>query len=144
MQTRKKGQLESVFFVFQCSPAVVPEPGGTGGWPGGRRDEGAGFSALRTFLVGPTPRSGSAYSEGRSSSSKRSGRRGLHICAEGQTATVAVKLLHSEGRASGPLRRQSAVLEKSSAVGMMAMESAGLAAHSDCEYVQGAPAQTSA
>ena len=45
----------------------------------------------------------------------------------------AVKLLHSEGRASGPLRRRSAVLEKSSEVGMMAMESAGLAAHSDCE-----------
>ena len=42
------------FFVFQCPPAVVPEPGGTGGWPGGRRDEGAGFSALRTFLVYPT------------------------------------------------------------------------------------------
>ena len=39
-------------------PAVVPEPGGTGGWPGGRRDEGAGFSALRTFLVDPTLRVG--------------------------------------------------------------------------------------
>ena len=45
----------------------------------------------------------------------------------------AVKLLHSEGRASGPLRRRSAVLEKSSEIGMVAMESAGLAAHSDCE-----------
>ena len=33
----------------------------------------------------------------------------------------AVKLLHSEGRASGPLRRRSAVLEKSSEVGLMAM-----------------------
>ena len=40
--------------MFQCPPAVVPEPGGTGGWPGGRRDEGAGFFALRTFLVDPT------------------------------------------------------------------------------------------
>ena len=54
----EKGPARERFFVFQCPPAVVPEPGGTGGWPGGRRDEGAGFSALRTFLVDPTPRPG--------------------------------------------------------------------------------------
>ena len=46
----------------------------------------------------------------------------FNVCAEGQTAVVAVQLLHSEGRASGPLRRRSAALEKSSEVGMMAME----------------------
>jgi len=37
----------------------------------------------------------------------------FNVCAEGQTAVIAVKLLHSEGRASGPLRRRSAVLAKS-------------------------------
>ena len=51
--SEKRPARERVF-VFQCPPTVVPEPGGTGGWPGGRGDAGAGFSALRTFLVGPT------------------------------------------------------------------------------------------
>ena len=54
-QTRKKRPARERFFVFQCPPAVVPEPGGTGGWHGGRRGGGAGCSALLTFLVGPTP-----------------------------------------------------------------------------------------
>ena len=48
-QTRKKCQR--AFFCVSMPPAVVPEPGGTGGWPGGRGDEGAGFSALRTVSI---------------------------------------------------------------------------------------------
>ena len=42
----------------------------------------------------------------------------FNASAEGQAA-ITVKLLHNEGRASGPLRRRSAALAE---VGMMAME----------------------
>ena len=88
------------------------------------RAGGSSADGMQHFsgLMGWVPRSGPTCSEGRSSSSRRSGRGGLHVCAEGQTVVIAVKLLHSEGRASGPLRRRSAVLEKSSEVGMMAVE----------------------
>ena len=78
------------------------------------RAGGSSADGMQHFsgLMGWVPRSGPTCSEGRSSSSRRSGRGGLHVCAEGQTAVIAVKLLHSEGRASGPLRRRSAALEK--------------------------------
>ena len=42
------------FFRFNASPQPpIPEPGGIGSWPGGRRGVGVGVLAPHVFLVGP-------------------------------------------------------------------------------------------
>ena len=68
---------------------------------GGRGASRGELCRRNTALWGGCPHSGSACSEGWSSSSRRSGRGGLHVCAEGQTASKQSNYCTARGEQAG-------------------------------------------